>query len=805
MKNNILSGLACAALAGLANFPAHADSGGTVPIDAYRRAELMQGSQLADLGLNLDVVPIWLPTGERFWFKEQSAAGWTYIEVDPAGKTRHTAFDHQRLAVSINKHGGNVDAGHLPLADLAVTDNTGRHVTFTLQNRHWQCDLQQPDCSVTDRPARTASVVVSPTGTLEAFVRDRNLWVRDSSGGHERQLTRDGEAHYEYGKMPDSSLLAVQKASSGREFPPYGIYWSPDGRYLVVSRTDERKVPDYTFLQALPSDGTLRPRPITIRTPLSAEPDLASLQVSVIEVASGAVHKLDTGPLGLSASYWWSGDCSHFLALQGGDYSRQEILFDVGVASGRMRRVLSEESPTFLQVSPLEYDEPAVRYLPATDELVWFSQRDGWNHLYLLDVRTGRVKAQLGAGNWSVQNIVHIDEAGRRIYFTAAGREAGQDPYFRHLYSVGLDGHGLRLLTPEAADHVFAGAVNPALRAALEAFGLYNESPSRFSPGGRYFIDTWSTIATPPVTVLRASADGHVVMQLATADVSAIRAQGWIAPEAFHAKAADGETDLYGLFIKPADFNPAKRYPVIEHIYNGPQIVTTPHDFAKGLTNWMARDAQSLAQLGFVVVVMDGRGTPMRSKAFQDYIYNNMQEFSLEDHVAALKSLASRSPFMDIGRLGVFGHSFGGYTAMKAILGYPDFYKVAAASAGPYDMYAMYPLDAFFQPPVFGGAGAAAREPTNWGKVDLTRQAGQLRGKLLLAYGDLDENALPATSVRMVNALIAANKEFDLIYMPNRSHAFEAEPYFIRRRWDFFVRNLLGAEPPKDYEFTAAK
>ncbi len=245
---------------------------------------------------------------------------------------------------------------------------------------------------------------------------------------------------------------------------------------------------------------------------------------------------------------------------------------------------------------------------------------------------------------------------------------------------------------------------------------------------------------------------------------------------------------------------------MIEDIYNGPQVVTTPHDFPDTMTGLMGlTQAESFAQLGFVVVMMDGRGTPMRTKAFQDYMYNNMAEFALEDHVAAIRQIAAARPYMDLTRLGVFGHSFGGFTSMKAILGYPDFYRAAASSAGPYDMYAMYPLDAFFKPPVFKDGSptptSVSDHPRNWGEVDLTRFADRLKGDLLLAYGDLDQNAYPEAATRMINALIAANKEFELIYLPNRSHAFVDEPYFIRRRWDFFVRKLENAEPPRDFAF----
>ena len=785
-----------------------ADSGRQLPIEAYQRAEAVRLKNIAAVPLNLGVVPIWLPAGDGFWFREQTLAGWRYVAVDPGHSDRHEAFNHGKLATAIAKISGtSVDADHLPLTELTLLDEHGRHIRFSVDKTSFSCEVASSVCSATDVAAKDAFIVEAPNHAIAAFARNDNIWVRDLKTGGERQLTSDGEAHFAYGKWPDSGLLTVLQASSGKKLPPFGFEWSPDSRRLVVTRVDERALPEYYFLQSVPYDGSRRPKLISIRTTLSGESIKAAAEMSIIDVASGVGHKLATGAEGLSLPYWWSTDNERFLAIQSGDYSRKTTLFSVNAASGALREVLSEESRTFLQVSPLEYDEPAVRYLPLTEEVVWFSQRDGWNHLYLVDGHTGRIKAKLGEGNWSVQNIIRLDERKRVIYFSAAGREPNQDPYFRHLYSVRLDGRGLTLLTPEAADHVFTPVTNPAIGTELEALGFHSATPQPFSPSGRYFIDTWSTVSAAPVSVVR-TADGHTVMRLVKADVSGLLKTGWSTPEAFQAKAADAKTELYGVLIKPARFDAARRYPVIDYIYNGPQVVTTPHDFAGGLNDWVTSRAQCLAQLGFVVMVMDGRGTPMRSKAFQDYMYNNMQEFALEDHVAVLKELAFRLPYMDIGRLGVIGHSFGGYAAMKAILGYPDFYKAAVASAGPYDMYGLYALDAFFDPPIFSKdttPPAAVRLPINWGRVDLTEQAGQLKGKLMLAYGDLDENSYPAVTARMVNALVKANKEFELVYLPNRSHAYVDEPYFTRRTWDFFVRSLLDEEPPKDYAFANSK
>ncbi len=780
-----------------------------VPIDAYRRAEVVRPENALPLALNLDVTPIWLPGGDRFWFREQSASGSRYIAVDPAHGRRTSAFDQRRLATAIAQASGkSVDAEHLDLTELTILDPTGKRVSFSVDKKLLTCDLTSMTCNAADMVSPDPALVMAPDGARAAFTRGADLWLRDMKTGAERQVTTDGTEHFAYGKWPDRALISVMQAATGRQFPPYGIQWSPDSRYLVVVRVDERRLPEYHFLQSVPRDGSERPKDITIRTVLSSEPDDSATEVSVVDATNGIVHKLATGKDGLSLPYLWSAHNDRFLAIQSGDFSRNVRLLAVDLASGRVTEVLHEESNTFLQVGPLSYDEPAIRYLADTDEVVWYSQRDGWNHLYLMDARTGRLKAKLGEGPWSVQNIVSVDERRRRLYFTAVGREHGQDPYLRHLYSVRLDGSELRLLTPEVADHVFPGITNPAIREEFKALGRHISTPELFSPSGKYFIDTRSTVGDPPVSVVR-SADGRLVMPLVKADVTALVKTGWSAPEPFLVKAADGKTDLAGIIIKPPGFSPERRYAVVEDIYNGPQTVTTPHDFASAITGQVSSRAQSFAQLGFVAVVMDGRGTPMRSKAFQDYMYGHMQDFALDDHVAVLKELAAQDPYLDLTRLGVIGHSFGGYAAMKAILGYPDFYKVAVASAGPYDMYGLYPLDAFFPPPEFpaGAAqpGSVSRRPTNWGDVDLTQDAERLRGKLLIGYSDTDENVYPAVTVRMVNALVKANKEFDLVFIPNRTHAFSNDPYFLRRTWDFFVRNLLDAEPPKDYAFGGYK
>lgn len=784
--------------------PSACEAASRVGVADYARAEQMLGRNIGPKLRNATVDPIWLPDGNRFWYRRQSASGWEYVAVDPVRATRKAAFDGTAFARAISKVSGKaLDANSLALSGLKFTDESGTRISFTADGFALACDLSGSGyvCKGAKAVPADPYVSVSPDGRLEVFARDNNLWLKTLATGEVRQLTRDGSPHFAYGKMPDDGLLGVLSQSRGFALPLYGIDWAPNSRHIVVTRVDERQVKPYHFLQFAPYDGERRPKLIDIRTPLSGEaPD--PIEVSIIDVDTGAAKRLAVGPQGLSTVHYWDPRGSRFMAMQGGDYSREETLYEVTIATGAARKVLQETSQSFLQISPLEYDEPALRFLPSSNEMIWFSQRDGWNHLYLVNIANGAIESKITHGHWDVQNIIRVDPKARRIYFTAVGREPGQDPYWRHLYVANFRGTYLRDLTPQAADHDFPGRENPAISAALQALGLTVSTPELISPSGRFVIDTHSTLQTPPVSLLE-RVDGSLVMRLETADTSAVYAAGWVTPEPFTVKAADGKTNLYGLLIRPAHFNPECRYPVIDAIYNGPQVVTTPHDFTGGLTGPFTDEAQAFAQLGFVVIQMDGRGTPMRSKAFQDYAYGRL-DFALPDHVAAIRQLAVEHPYIDSGRVGVYGHSFGGYAAMEAILRYGDLYKVAASSAGPYDLYGQYPLDAFFPPPTYKNG---ARSPTgpgdyprDWGDFDLTRDAGRLEGKLLLAYGGLDENAYPAEAVRMINALTEANKSFDLIYIPNGSHAFSEDPYFIRRRWDFFVRNLLGAVPPGNYE-----
>jgi len=401
--------------------------------------------------------------------------------------------------------------------------------------------------------------------------------------------------------------------------------------------------------------------------------------------------------------------------------------------------------------------------------VIWFSERDNWGHLYLHDLKTGREKNPITTGNGNVTQLLRVDEKNRQLYFTAVGREQGRDPYFRHLYRINMDGKGLQLLTPEDADHDVS-----------------------LSPSGRFFVDTWSKPDLPPTSQVR-DADGKLVMALEKADVSRLMAAGWKPPVPITVKARDGVTDLYGLMYKPTSLDPSRKYPIVNHIYPGPQTGSVG-----GRTfNPSRGDAQALAELGFVVVEIDGMGTPWRSKKFHEAYYGNMGDNTLPDQVAGMKELATRFPWIDIDRAGIYGHSGGGYATADAMFRYPDFFKVGISEAGNHDNR-VYEDD-------WAEKWQGLLEKKSDGATNYDNQANQLiaknlKGKLLLAHGTMDANVPPNNTLLVVNELIRANKDFDLLMLPNRGHGFGNEAYMVRRRWDYFVKHLLGVEPPREYQ-----
>ena len=554
--------------------------------------------------------------------------------------------------------------------------------------------------------------------------------------------------------------------------------WSPDSKKIATFQQDQRQVGEMYLVDTKVGHPNLQ----AWKYPLPGDAVVTMIQRVIVDLTSADAPRVvrvqlapdqhrstlcdDLACRGEWADVQWSPDGSNVAFVSTSRDHRHEQLRVANAATGSVRDVLEEKAETFFESGNGRVN---WRYLPGSNEILWFSERDNWGHLYLHDLQTGREKHAITSGDGNVTQVLHVDEKNRLLYFIAVGREKGRDPYFRHLYRIGFDGKNLQLLTPADADH-----------------------DVMLSPSGRFFVDSYSKPDLPPVAELR-GADGKLILSLEKADISRLLATGWKPPTPITVKARDGSTDLYGLMFKPTTFDPAKKYPIVNHIYPGPQTGSVG-----GRTFSPARgDAQALAELGFIVVEIDGMGTPWRSKKFHEAYYANMGDNTIPDQVTGMQQLAQRFPWIDIDRAGIYGHSGGGYATATAMFRYPDFFKVGISEAGNHDNR-VYEDD--WAEKWQGLLKTNADGTTNYDNQANQLVAKNLKGKLLLAHGTMDVNVPPYNTLLVVDELIKANKDFDLLMLPNRGHGFGSEPYMVRRRWDYFVRHLLGAAPPKDYQ-----
>ncbi len=639
-------------------------------------------------------------------------------------------------------------------------------------------------------PPNPPGTLPSPDGKRSVFVRDHDLWIIDNDNGDERRLTSDGAPFFAWGGFADQVSLQATRTGASIPLPPMNVHWSPDGRYLVAGRMDERDVSEYQFLESVPLDGSPRAGSYSVRIPLLGEAGDRRINTVLIDTVMDDRRDILL-PEGFALSFFatgnaplaWSKDSgfAYFIAATTGD--RRIRLLEVDMATGGARTIIEEISESSVTLGHDLRAPQNVRVLEDSREVIWFSERDGWGHLYLFDLSTGSLMSQITHGNWLVWEIVGVDEQARVIFFSAGGREPGSDPYYRKLYRVSFDGSGLRLLTPEQAHHEIVGSL---------------------SPGDRFFVDSYSTVDTPPVTVLRSLDDGRIVAELETADATALYAEGWRAPERFRVKAADGKTDLWATVYLPPDVDTEGSYPVIDAIYGGPVSIIAARGFRDGVVSGYQQ--ASLARLGFIVFSLDGRGTPFRSRAFRETGYGNFADPQLEDHVAALAQIAARYPMADLERTGIYGHSNGGYMAARAMLKHPKSFRVGIASAGPHNFQGLPGTGMpWMGVPRYLGGGTTkpdpAAVPENYRVLDNAMFASGLEGHLLLICGDMDNTAFPALTLQLADALIRANKTFDLLVLPNRTHSyFVDEPYVMRRVWDYFVEHLLHTSPPTNFK-----
>jgi dipeptidyl-peptidase-4 len=617
------------------------------------------------------------------------------------------------------------------------------------------------------------------------------LQLRSIDGSEQIALTTDGTERYDYARVPVDAVTARRHP----ENVPLDLAWSPDSKYILTSRLDERNVRDAYLIQSVPDDGSSRPALYSYPSAFVGDEVISKTPLLIVNVRSRQQTVLEGSALNapsfgsiITGYAWWSQDGSKAYFVSRDRFWKSVTLHEFDAVSGKTREFLHETSDTMVRVNAGDPfgEGPAVRILRNGD-VIWYSDRDGWGHLYYYNGATGKQRNQITKGDWQVSRIVRIDETHGCIYFMGRGRELNHDPYQQYLYRINFDGSGLRLLTPEPAEHSVAASMP-----TMGNDGATVTEQAGFSPSGRYFVDSYSRPDLPPVFVLR-SADGQLVKTLEKADISELRSGGYAPIEPFHVLAADGKTAIYGNLFRPSTFDPTRKYPIIDASYPGPQMIRTGKSF--GAAAFHPFESQSLAELGFIVVTIDGRGTPFRSKAFLDYSYGQLARASdLDDHIAGIRQLAQRYPYMDISRVGIDGVSAGGFVAAHALLAHPDFYKVAVAASGDHDL-----RDSSAE---WGETYNGPLDAGNYQDIQNEHLAGNLRGRLLLMHGDIDDRCPPSQTLLLVDALIKKNRDFDLLIIPNGNHAAFMSPYFIRRKWDYFVRNLLDAEPPAGYEIT---
>jgi dipeptidyl aminopeptidase/acylaminoacyl peptidase len=735
----------------------------------YARAERFMPYDTQPL-VDHDVQSIHWLDDRSFWYVDHDSGGDHYQLMTAANGRARPLFDQQKLAAALTKAvGKSVAATKLSISAIHI--DTGGRFDITYVDRQFVCDLTGAGrCDDKAKLVKTGKEpgLASPNGKLEAFIRDWNLWIRDKATGQETQLTSDGSKDFGY---------ATDNAGWLHSDRPV-LNWSPDSTAIATYQQDQRNVGDMDLV------GTRvgHPKLEQWKYPVPGDAKVFMIEPVVIVVASHQMVRLQLPPQQRLSSLcddiscksdgnWddvqWAPD-GKTLALVTTSRDRQHEWFRIADArTGAVRTVFEDSSTTYYRSG---IDSVSWRYLPGSDEAIWYSESTNWGNLYLYDLKTGKLEHPITTGSGDVTEVVHVDPRKRTVWFRAVGRTPGVNPYYEQLWKASLDGRSARLLTPEPCDHTISMA-----------------------PHGGYFVDSCSTPTQPPVATLRKASNGRVRARVATADISRLKAIGWQPPELIVVKARDHTTDLYGLLFKPTNFDPNRHYPIVDYVYPGPQIGSV-FDFDFEPSRY---DNQSLAELGFIVVAINGMGTPYRSASYQRLWYGNMGDNTLPDQVVALRELAAKYPWIDLSRVGMWGHSGGGNATADAMFRYPDFFKVGWAESGNHDNRNYEnPWGEMYQ----GLLVSQKQGKTNYDNQANQLLAPQLQGHLMLTYGTMDDNVPPESTLLVVQALIKANRNFDMIAIPNARHAYlYATPYITRRRWDYFVRYLAGDVPPENY------
>jgi dipeptidyl aminopeptidase/acylaminoacyl peptidase len=757
-------------------------SADTIGLDEYKKAESFLPWNVFGKALNVRIQPNWIHLTHskscQFWYLSQTRSGKEFILVDVEHKTRKPVFDHSKLATALSEKTGRLyEKYNLPFDTIEFLED-GDSILIEVDDHLWRYDLGNNQIEkIKSRIKNKPEELLSPNLKLAIYTKQNNLWVRPLPAGEEFPLTDDGEFLDDYASRSDTNGIAVLKKMMGEFLPPVAL-WSPDSKKLLTHKLNQKEVKEIVLVQSVPTDGSVRPQSYSYHYPLPGDERVGLSELVILDVEKRTRVKIQYKPQRVPFMYttiesrraWWSEDGSkiYFLFTEPGDKVLR--LCEADAQTGQTRVLVEEVTSTHIDVNLNIADLPNFRVVKNGDYVIWFSERNGWGHLYLYDGKSGQFIKQITQGAWVVREILYVDEDQEVIYFTAGGREINPDPYYRFLYRISFFGDNLTLLTPEDGDHNIT-----------------------FSPTGKYFLDTYSRVDTIPTSLIR-NYEGKYLFFLEYADIGQILGMGWKKPERFCVKARDGITDIYGLLYYPSTFNPSRKYPILDDVYPGPQSIRTikafPQDPLSAIDFW---GPQAISELGFLVVTMDGLGTPLRSKAFHDFSYGNLGDGGgLEDHIAGIRQLASSRAYMDLERVGIYGHSGGGFASARALLRFPDFFKVAVSSAGNHDQRGFLAG--------WGEKYQGLLDGENYRNQVNADLAKYMKGKLLLIFGDMDLGVHPALTIQLIDALVKANKDFDLLILPNRDHFYMNDPYFIRKTWDYFVQHLIGQSPPLSYK-----
>jgi dipeptidyl aminopeptidase/acylaminoacyl peptidase len=742
----------------------------------YQRAEQMLTWNAMRHVTNDQVLPTWYRDSTRFWYRVMTPRGAEFVTVNPTTGAKSLLFENGRLAAALSRVADTAVVGtKLPFQTIAFEDEgrDERRIRVKLGKRGFSCELATYSCTTADTLPTRSRFVRSPDEQWDAFSSGYNLWVRRVGSTDSIQLTNDGVAGYAYGVTAPSPTQIRQKLPSVPQ-----VTWSPDSKRLVIPRIDERGVKKFVVY----SSTSTRPEYYEYPYALPGDSVVQTYVNYVVDITAKTSQRIE-GPAQPYMSFYifggravqWSPSSDRIYFTQVDRGPKRVQLMVVDCDGGTPRQIIADSSKSYV-IGNLELIGGRTNWRPLKNgDVIWFSERDGWGHLYHVG-SDGVVRHQITSGDWVMTGLVSVNETTGRVFFTARGREATRHPEYDLLYSAGLDGSATTLLTPEDADHQITAV-----------------------PGATSFLDTYSRVDMPPVTVIR-SADGRVTKELEKADITGLKAIGWRPGEIFRAKARDGVTEITGVIWKPSNFDSTKSYPVIDHIYPGPLITPVADGFFPqrgGFSYSTTGQVQALAELGFIVVSINALGNTAGNKAVYTTWYGNMRDNGIPDHVAAIKQLGARYRWMDLTRIGIYGHSGGGFSSTDAMLTYPDFYKVAVSSAGNHDNRTYYHgWGERFQGLLVKDT---LRGTDNFAGAANKTIASNLRGKLFLIHGDLDDNVHPAHTIALVDALIKANKTFDMLILPDGTHDLTGNPYFIRRTWDYFVEHLMGGRPPADY------